>query len=459
MIAFPKKERGGSGLGSHEVSHIFRDPHRSIHTRKKERVGTADVNHMTRENPDRYSDAIQKFARGVNPMAGVSYATGGAKLTSRATQPQGHNAYKVNKKFVPPLIRQEDLLPLSRQRRDLTSVKSNIKSPFLFIQTVNETKIDYEPIKKTIHINPQFQRSSGGMQNQFSDNIVLDVKRQNYSMQTGAVAPNKTYNVQNGQEWDLKTKTKAGSVQSAVNAPLSQHQSPDASTIDKGIIIRPSVSASTNKGVSATIQVTDLNSRQVTREIKEETLRGYLPSTYKIAFYNPITKDYKEMKLPENLKEKIVADVNKSAPIFVRSEGDNGLIKLKDYNWAVHRTNVGSSTLFIESKERPEIFLRNDPTIVSVSAQVEAKLRLNAPVNAPILEGNRPVISVGAMPNAVNVSDNMNRDFNLPPSLRVGGFSNHGVNPSKYIKIQNPTTLTRTLEKKMNLSKELSKSI
>ena len=237
-----------------------------------------------------------------------------------------------------------------------------------------------------------------------------------------------------------------------MSAPLQVAPNQDLSQIDKGIVIRPSVSASTNMGVKATIQVTDLNAGQVTREIREETLRGYLPQTFKVAFYNPQTEEYREMVLPDNIKEQIVANVNKNAPLFVKGEHDRADIKLKDYNWAVHRTNAGNSTLFIESIERPEIYLRSDPVNVSVSAQIDAKLKLNAPVNAPILEGNRPVISVGAMPNAINISDNMNRDFVLPESLRIGGFSNHGVDPSKYqTKNLNPTTLTKNLEKKLAL--------
>ena len=483
MITLPKKERGGNGLGSHETTHIFRDPPKSIHTRKKERVGTESVNYMTRENPDRYSDSIQKYARGVNPMIGVNFATGGSKIMSMKTQPQGHNAYKVNKKFVPPIIRQEDILPLSRQKRDLTSVTSKQKSPFLFKQSVVEQKIDYEPIKKTIHINPYFQRGSGEGQNQFQGNVVLNVKRQHHSLQSSVVAPNKTYNPKINQDWDLVKKTGVGVHHARRSAPLIQQSHQDSALIDKGIVIRPSISVSTNMGVKSTIQVTDLDIGQVTREIKDKTLRSYLPQTFNVAFYNPNTHEYSEIKLSENIKEKIVADINKSAPIFIQGSSDTGsikitenmkekvqadssksapirvqgssdmgVIKIKDYNWAVHRTNAGNSTLFIESVERPDVFLKNDPIIVSVSSQIDANLKLNADVNAPILEGNRPVISVGSMPNTLNVSDNMNRDFMLPESLRVGGFSNQGIDPSKYIKKNmNPIGLNRTLEKKINL--------
>jgi hypothetical protein len=545
MITLPKKERGGNGLGSHETTHIFRDPPKSIHTRKKERVGPESVNYMTRENPDRYSDSIQKYARGVNPMIGVNFATGGSKIMSMKTQPQGHNAYKVNKKFVPPIIRQEDILPLSRQKRDLTSVTSKQKSPFLFKQSVVEQKIDYEPIKKTIHINPYFQRGSGKGQNQFQGNVVLNVKRQHHSLQSSVVAPNKTYNPKINQDWDLVKKTGVGVHHARRSAPLIQQSHQDSALIDKGIVIRPSISVSTNMGVKSTIQVTDLDIGQVTREIKDKTLRSYLPQTFNVAFYNPNTHEYSEIKLSENIKEKIVADINKSAPIFiqgssdvgsikitenmkekvqadssksapirvqgssdvgsikitenmkekvqadssksapirvqgssdmgvikitenmkekvqadssksapirVQGSSDMGVIKIKDYNWAVHRTNAGNSTLFIESVERPDVFLKNDPIIVSVSSQIDANLKLNADVNAPILEGNRPVISVGSMPNTLNVSDNMNRDFMLPESLRVGGFSNQGIDPSKYIKKNmNPIGLNRTLEKKINL--------
>ena len=144
MITFPKKERGGVGLGNHEGVHIFRDPPKSIHTRKKERINEGDVTYMTRENQDRVSDTIMQFARGVNPMVSVSYnshGAGGARLSSFTNQPQAHNAYKIDKKFIPPIFRQEDLLPLSRQRRDLTTAQSKASSPYLYSSNNNEYTI------------------------------------------------------------------------------------------------------------------------------------------------------------------------------------------------------------------------------------------------------------------------------------------------------------------------------
>ena len=462
MITFAKKERGGVSVGSPEAIHIFRDPPKSIHTRKKERINQGDVNYMVRENQDRISENILQFPRGVNPMVGVSYNThggGGSTLSCVKNQPQAHNAYKVDKKFVPPIFRQEDLLPLSRQRRDLFSLHSKIVAPYVYYDTNNEYNIDYEPVKKVIHINPSYNPTSGE-QHQFHDNVVLNEKRQLYSMQTNIVMPNKTYETQTEKEMKLESKTSAGYINPYNSAPMTLSSQPDNQTIQNGIIIRPSVSVSTNAGVKQTISVTDLNNSQVTREIIDQPLRSYLPSTFNVAFYQPHTEQYKEVELAQTIKEQIAVDVTKNAPIQIYSDGDKGLIKLKEYNWTIHRTNAGNSTLIIETQDRPELYLGkntpahsvsthmeskmrlnhdvNAPTLDkntpahSVTSHMEAKLRLNPDVNAPILDNNRPIVSINALPNAINFTDNLSREYNLPPTLNIGGFSNSGTDTTMY---------------------------
>jgi hypothetical protein len=509
MITFPKKERGGIGLGNQESVHIFRDPPKSIHTRKKERINEGDVTYMTRENQDRISDNIMQFARGVNPMVSVSYNThggGGAKLSSTLIQPQAHNSYKVDKKFIPPIFRQEDLLPLSRQKRDLTTVQTKASSPYLYSSNNNEYSIDYEPIKKVIHINPMYN-STSGEQYQFGGNVVLNAKRELYNIQSNLVVPTNIYNLHPQEELQLASKTSAGHITTyksppniytrqpqeelqlasktsaghittyksppititqfaeqelklptrTLTGPVTPYNSapiiinthPDNQNVQNGIIIRPSVSVSTNVGVKQTISVTDLHNHQVTREIIDQPIRSYLSPTFNVAFYDPLTTQYREIELPQNIKEQITVDLAKNAPIQLFNQGDGGLIKLKDYEWSIHNTPIGNSTLIIESQDRPEIYLTKNTPTYSVTAQMESKLRLNPDVNAPILENNRPIVSINSLPNSINFTDNLSREYKLPPSLSVGGFANHGVNPSMYsTQNYNPTTYSKNQSNK-----------
>ena len=116
-------------LPSWERPTILREPPKSIHTKKKERVEMGDVSYMIRNDDSRINEGISYLARGVNPMVDVSYSNyggNGAKLTTMAT-PTATNPYKIIKDgaFRPPIMTQEDLLPLSRMRRPETAATTN----------------------------------------------------------------------------------------------------------------------------------------------------------------------------------------------------------------------------------------------------------------------------------------------------------------------------------------------
>ncbi len=121
-IQYPKKDRGGISPVSWDQHHIFRDPPKAIHTRKKERVSTEQVGWNIRGDETRISENILNFARGINPMVVIDYnghGAGGSK-THSITGPTPSNPYKINKAFRPPLVRQQDLVPLSRLPRPYT---------------------------------------------------------------------------------------------------------------------------------------------------------------------------------------------------------------------------------------------------------------------------------------------------------------------------------------------------
>ena len=112
---------------------ILRDPPKSITTRRIDKVGeTSDITSMIDDSGDRFCEAIQVYARGVNPMVSVSYSnmgnnggqrSGGLKVGG---QTQARLPYTVNNDgaFRPPVRRQEDLLPLSRMPRVWTTAFS-----------------------------------------------------------------------------------------------------------------------------------------------------------------------------------------------------------------------------------------------------------------------------------------------------------------------------------------------
>ncbi len=108
MISYPKMNRGGPGLVGMETPHIYRDPPKSITTRKYEPVNIADVMYMNRPDselgdPSRINESIKMYARGKNPMVAIDYGAGqGAK-----------NPYRVEV-VRPPMYPPQTLQPISR---------------------------------------------------------------------------------------------------------------------------------------------------------------------------------------------------------------------------------------------------------------------------------------------------------------------------------------------------------
>lgn len=311
---FQKPKWGGFTLPSVESNHILRDPPKSIHTRKKERISAADVNYMIRENTDRTNDGIQKFARGVNPMVGVNYVNsgGGSKLATKGKGlTQAHNTYKVAKDgaFRPPIFRQEDLLPLSRLKRKNTSVDGVPGSNLSYVRTVDQSGIDKGQINSII--KPSFL----------------------YSADTN------------------------------LSAKMYERPAPDLHIIEKGILIKPNIEVSTGKCLS--LDVTNMDRGTVTREIKEEPLRSYLGPTYKVALYHPQTEQLTELVLPDNIKEQITASTNIGASINLPVTQGQGSqqIKLKDYTWAIHQTP--KSNVLVIQPRGPEVCLTRKNPIIS----------------------------------------------------------------------------------------------
>lgn len=105
---------------------IMKDPPKSVHTRKIDRVGeTSAVTSAVDESGDRFCEAINYYARGQNPMVAVSYGQG-QKARGEAFLP-----YRIAREgaFRPPIWRQEDLLPLSRMPRVWTEVSTQPYNP------------------------------------------------------------------------------------------------------------------------------------------------------------------------------------------------------------------------------------------------------------------------------------------------------------------------------------------
>lgn len=133
-----------AGLGS---MNILRDPPKSIMTRRIDKVGeTSSLTELIDQSGNRSCEAISLYARGVNPMVSVDYgnagnnggqrvnAISGSNLGSSGNSIYGGQAYLPYRimpggAFRPPIMTQEQLMPLSRQPR--TTTKAFTKPGFV----------------------------------------------------------------------------------------------------------------------------------------------------------------------------------------------------------------------------------------------------------------------------------------------------------------------------------------
>lgn len=127
VVTLPSVESWGTNMN------IIRDPPKAIFTRRIDRVGqTSSITETIDDSSNRASEAIQVYARGVNPCVSVSYSNygnnGGQGNSGHLTGigvygRQAKLPYTVMKDgaFRPPVLRQEQIMPLSRQPRVWTT--------------------------------------------------------------------------------------------------------------------------------------------------------------------------------------------------------------------------------------------------------------------------------------------------------------------------------------------------
>jgi hypothetical protein len=122
-VTLPSVDTWGTNMN------IIRDPPKSIMTRRRDKVGENNDMLKMIDNSDRSTDAILRFARGVNPSVSVSYSNSGGLLQNSGKQ--AFLPYTINKDgdFKPPVQAPQDLLPLSRLPRNTTFAITNPTMP------------------------------------------------------------------------------------------------------------------------------------------------------------------------------------------------------------------------------------------------------------------------------------------------------------------------------------------
>ena len=104
-------------------NNILKDPPKSIMTRRIDKVNQdGSLNEMMYDSGDRFAESLNVYARGVNPMVSVQYTNQNGNPTKMPYRIIRDGAYR------PPILTQEQLLPLSRLPRNTTQAITNKES-------------------------------------------------------------------------------------------------------------------------------------------------------------------------------------------------------------------------------------------------------------------------------------------------------------------------------------------
>lgn len=138
-VTLPSVDSWGTNMN------ILKDPPKSIHTRKIDKVGeTQDIVHQIDNSGNRICEQIKVYPRGINPSVSVQYQNfGGKSLNKQYCNNQSSNTEKPSHSgqaylpyrvvrdgaFRPPILRQEDTMPLSRLPRIWTYAFTNPEFP------------------------------------------------------------------------------------------------------------------------------------------------------------------------------------------------------------------------------------------------------------------------------------------------------------------------------------------
>lgn len=400
-------------LPSVESFHIMRAPPSSIHTRKKERVDMSDVSYMIRNDDSRINEGISYLQRGVNNMVDVSYNNNGmgGSRTNTMANIQASNPYKVMKDgaFRPPLFTQEDLLPLSRQRRSETAAITNpgIRSGF------------------SIH-NLQSQIDNGEV------NAAIDKEKINYI----AARPTAVYRMDIPQEVfsghrlrdPLKVSASAGYMgnQNYDIARVAPQNSPMEASRDR-------------LDVSATPNVNNPNANtsrddniDINNYIKDNIILKNISPNFRIMVFDSNNKNYSEVF--SSIKEKLNIAVQSSLnnPIsLARTDGTQ--IKIKDYRWQIVTSAVGRDNLVLLPQNAPDLQLERNTPLYAVGTNTSGYTKQERFHTVDPLMGSQVHASAGSGVSMrygrQEAIHDVERNMNLRGMGSVGGHSNMGVMP------------------------------
>ena len=367
-----------AGLGS---MYIPKNPTTSIHTRRITKVGeTSSITSMIDDSGDRICEAIMTYSRGVNPMVSVSYGNQGngimsGNITQNSSKPMSYMPYRIMKDgdFRPPVYTQSDLLPLSRLPRTTTS--SFTQPGFA----------DYT--KKLMY--PQSCDKTAGVKNEMIQGCVRPTAT--YNLHQGAIEPFEVkYVIQN------PIQVSANSGIRTMDGTTQYVSKPRANIEDNPLYIN----AYTNKSLQKHVQenYVSLDAKNYTQDTRHSNIKSNMSQNIQITKI----EDLIDFSMP-------IKDIT---PISCKT------IKTGyEKNEYIHNDpelvrKIPQGQIYTNTKN--DNYVRPEPSYQSIQKRNTPLTSMK--LNIETFERN-PTNSI------------INTDYNLKPTLSIGGFDSKGTKP------------------------------
>jgi hypothetical protein len=394
---------------------IIKDPPKSIMTRRKDKVGsTSIIQEQIGDSGDRTCEAIQVYARGVNPMVSVSYSnsgnnggqrSGGMNVSSSGQvtgNVQARSMYPIMKDgaFRFPARTAEQNAPLSRQPRQWTSAS---------------TQKSYIDFSKKLMV-PQ----SG------------DIMKEIQNIQQTDTRPTKVYNIQ-------RTLIQPFDVKYIIREPINIGVSSGIRTQDitNQVVRRPTKGADGNEigTVSARTNVGAYGQGIESAETYMDTKR-YLQDVNNIEKRANVAGFEKESVETHVDTQRYLQDIH-NINMKTNASKPQSDVQTSSFNIDVStKTPINVTYNTVKSSTASQRYDATEHDLKRVLPQHSAGTNLQhniykKPVESVVSElvRNRPITSVTVNSNGLGETVIGGRDYQLAPSLDLGGFDGKAQAP------------------------------
>ena len=416
-------------------NNILKDPPKSIMTRRIDKVNQdGGINEMYYHSGDRFAENISLYARGVNPMVSVEYGNNSnAMNTQTGNVTKGNSAklpYRIMNAgaFRPPQLRQEQLLPLSRQPRLATQVVTNREfkdysksavcdqQPKCYRQVKNETVEGY--IAPTKSFKVQMPTKEHFVVKYIVDDPTYAEAFTNKNSRANLQIDNKEPLRQAMKEinqYSFSTKVRGGEAQNYIHKDMELERN------------MPFFDTETNKSSTYKTTLTAEHNLMLEKNIPEHNMI----SNKQRNIHTVIDTD-NEFILEKNLPEHNMIS-NKHRNIHTNIDADGELILEKNMP---NHTMVANKQRNIHTNidADGEIILeKNMPNHTMASNLSDNRYVRIEPEHTRVSKDTTPYSTVISNSNSnIKRKLELNRDVNLPATLNVGGVSGSVGIPQQY---------------------------